>query len=138
MAREFSRSRRVAQQIQKELAQIVSREVKAQDFGMITVNEVDLSRDLSYAKVYFTILNDDKDNIKAAVMRLNEHAPLLRSMMGSAMRLRIVPELKFFYDKSLSEGIRMTSLVNKAVRIDKANNPEPDAEQDSELDSQEK
>jgi len=138
MAREFSRSRRVAQQIQKELAQIVSREVKAQDFGMITVNEVDLSRDLSYAKVYFTILNDDKDNIKAAILRLNEHAPLLRSMMGSAMRLRIVPELKFFYDKSLSEGIRMTSLVNKAVRIDKANNPELEAEQDSQLGSQEK
>jgi len=124
MAREFSRSRRVAQQIQKELAQIVSREVKAQEFGMITVNEVDLSRDLSYAKVYFTILNDDAANIKEAVSRLNDQAPLLRSMMGSAMRLRIVPELKFYYDKSLSEGIRMTSLVNQAVRIDKANNPE--------------
>ncbi len=138
MAREFSRSRRVAQQIQKELAQIVSREVKAQDFGMITVNEVDLSRDLSYAKVYFTILNDDSDNIKAAILRLNEHAPLLRSMMGSAMRLRIVPELKFFYDKSLSEGIRMTSLVNQAVRIDKANNPEAELDQDSDISSEEK
>lgn len=124
MAREFSRSRRVAQQIQKELAQIVMREVKAKEFGMITVNEVDLSRDLSYAKVYFTILNDDAANIKEAVSRLNEQSPLLRSMMGSAMRLRIVPELKFYYDKSLSEGIRMTSLVNQAVRIDKANNPE--------------
>ena len=138
MAREFSRSRRVAQQIQKELAQIVSREVKAQEFGMITVNEVDLSRDLSYAKVYFTILNDDSDNIKAAILRLNEHAPLLRSMMGSAMRLRIVPELKFFYDKSLSEGIRMTSLVNQAVRIDKANNPEAELDQDSDISSEEK
>ena len=138
MAREFSRSRRVAQQIQKELAQIVSREVKAQDFGMITVNEVDLSRNLSYAKVYFTILNDDSDNIKAAILRLNEHAPLLRSMMGSAMRLRIVPELKFFYDKSLSEGIRMTSLVNQAVRIDKANNPEAELDQDSDISSEEK
>jgi len=136
MAREFSRSRRVAQQIQKELAQIVSREVKAQEFGMITVNEVDLSRDLSYAKVYFTILNDDAANIKEAVSRLNEQAPLLRSMMGSAMRLRIVPELKFYYDKSLSEGIRMTSLVNQAVRIDKANNPE--LEEDSQSASEDK
>lgn len=136
MAREFSRSRRVAQQIQKELAQIVSREVKAQEFGMITVNEVDLSRDLSYAKVYFTILNDDAANIKEAVSRLNDQAPLLRSMMGSAMRLRIVPELKFYYDKSLSEGIRMTSLVNQAVRIDKANNPE--LEEDSQSASEDK
>lgn len=135
MAREFSRSRRVAQQIQKELAQIVMREVKAKEFGMITVNEVDLSRDLSYAKVYFTILNDDAANIKEAVSRLNEQSPLLRSMMGSAMRLRIVPELKFYYDKSLSEGIRMTSLVNQAVRIDKANNPE--LEENSDSDSEE-
>ena len=132
MAREFSRSRRVAQQIQKELAQIVSREVKANELGMITINAVDLSSDLSYAKVYFTILNDDAENIKSAITRLNDQAPLLRSMMGSAMRLRIVPELKFYYDKSLSEGIRMTSLVNQAVRKDKENNPELDADSESE------
>lgn len=129
MAKEFSRSRRVAQQIQKELAQIVSREVKANELGMITLNEVDLSSDLSYAKVYFTILNDEGDNIKNAVAKLNEQAPLLRSMMGSAMRLRIVPDLKFYYDKSLSEGIRMTSLVNQAVRKDRENNPDIDSEE---------
>lgn len=129
MAKEFSRSRRVAQQIQKELAQIVSREVKANELGMITLNAVDLSSDLSYAKVYFTILNNDGDNIKNAVDRLNEQAPLLRSMMGSAMRLRIVPDLKFYYDKSLSEGIRMTSLVNQAVRKDRENNPDLDSEE---------
>lgn len=129
MAKEFSRSRRVAQQIQKELAQIVSREVKANELGMITLNAVDLSSDLSYAKVYFTILNNDGDNIKNAVERLNEQAPLLRSMMGSAMRLRIVPDLKFYYDKSLSEGIRMTSLVNQAVRKDRENNPDLDSEE---------
>jgi len=130
MAREYSRSRRVAQQIQKELALIVMREIKAGEFGMITINEVDLSRDLSYAKVYFTQLNDDADLIKKALELLNEQAPLIRSMMGSAMRLRIVPELKFFYDKSLSEGIRMTSLVNQAVRKDKENNPELDVQDD--------
>ncbi|MCG7531954.1 30S ribosome-binding factor RbfA [Psychrobium sp. MM17-31] len=129
MAKEFSRARRVAQQIQKELAQIVSREVKANELGMITLNEVDLSSDLSYAKVYFTILNDEGDNIKNAVAKLNEQAPLLRSMMGSAMRLRIVPDLKFYYDKSLSEGIRMTSLVNQAVRKDRQNNPDIDSEE---------
>lgn len=134
MAREFSRSRRVAQQIQKELAQIVMREIKAGEFGMITINEVDLSRDLSYAKVYFTQLNDDAELIKKAIALLNDQAPLIRSMMGSAMRLRIVPELKFFYDKSLSEGIRMTNLVNQAVRKDKQNNPELDG-QDQETES---
>lgn len=130
MAREYSRSRRVAQQIQKELAQIVMREVKAGEFGMITINEVDLSRDLSYAKVYFTQLHDEPALIKKAIEKLNEQAPLIRSMMGSQMRLRIVPELKFFYDKSLSEGIRMTNLVNQAVRKDKENNSELDVQDD--------
>jgi len=130
MAREYSRSRRVAQQIQKELARIVMREIKAGEFGMITINEVDLSRDLSYAKVYFTQLNDDAELIKKAIELLNEQSPFIRSMMGSAMRLRIVPELKFFYDKSLSEGIRMTSLVNQAVRKDRENNPELDVQDD--------
>ena len=119
MAREFSRSRRVAQQLQKELAMIVMREIKAKEFGMITINEVDLSRDLSYAKVYFTFLNDDAGLVKKAVELLNESAPFIRSLMGSQMRLRIVPELKFYHDKSLSEGIRMASLVTKAVRDDK-------------------
>ncbi|NRA72170.1 MAG: 30S ribosome-binding factor RbfA [Gammaproteobacteria bacterium] len=119
MAREFSRSRRVAQQLQKELAMIVMREIKAKEFGMITINEVDLSRDLSYAKVYFTLLNDEADLIKKSVDLLNESAPFIRSLMGSKMRLRIVPELRFYYDKSLSEGIRMASLVTKAVREDK-------------------
>ena len=79
--------------------------------------------------MYFTILNDEGDNIKNAVTKLNEQAPLLRSMMGSAMRLRIVPDLKFYYDKSLSEGIRMTSLVNQAVRKDRENNPDIDSEE---------
>ena len=119
MAREFSRSRRVAQQLQKELAMIVMREIKAKEFGMITINEVDLSRDLSYAKVYFTLLNDEADLIKKSGDLLNESAPFIRSLMGSKMRLRIVPELRFYYDKSLSEGIRMASLVTKAVREDK-------------------
>lgn len=119
MAREFSRSRRVAQQLQKELAMIVMREIKAKEFGMITINEVDLSRDLSYAKVYFTLLNDEPELIKKAVELLNETAPYIRSLMGSKMQLRIVPELRFCYDKSLSEGIRMASLVTKAVREDK-------------------
>ena len=119
MAREFSRSRRVAQQLQKELAMIVMREIKAKEFGMITINEVDLSRDLSYAKVYFTLLNDEPELIKKAVELLNETAPYIRSLMGSKMQLRIVPELRFYYDKSLSEGIRMASMVTKAVREDK-------------------
>ena len=119
MAREFSRSRRVAQQLQKELAMIVMREIKAKEFGMITINEVDLSRDLSYAKVYFTLLNDSPELIKKAVEMLNETAPFIRSLMGSKMKLRIVPELRFYYDKSLSEGIRMASMVTKAVREDK-------------------
>ena len=119
MAREFSRSRRVAQQLQKELAMIVMREIKAKEFGMITINEVDLSRDLSYAKVYFTLLNDSPELIKKAVEMLNETAPYIRSLMGSKMKLRIVPELRFYYDKSLSEGIRMASMVTKAVREDK-------------------
>jgi len=119
MAREFSRSRRVAQQLQKELAMIVMREIKAKEFGMITINEVDLSRDLSYAKVYFTLLNDEAGLIKKAVELLNESAPFIRSLMGSKMQLRIVPELRFYHDKSLSEGIRMASMVTKAVRDDK-------------------
>ncbi|WP_044470923.1 30S ribosome-binding factor RbfA [Mannheimia massilioguelmaensis] len=120
MAREFKRSDRVAQELQKEVAVILQREVKDPRVGMVTVSDVEVSRDLAYAKVFVTFLfNNDEEAITQGMKALEKAAPYIRSLVGKAMRLRIVPELRFEYDQSLVEGMRMSNLVTNVVRHDK-------------------
>lgn len=120
MVKEFSRSQRVAQELQKEIALIIQREIKDPRIGlMVTVSGVELSRDLAYAKVFVTFLNDEEgDKIKEGVKALQDASGFIRSLLGKAMRLRVVPALTFFYDNSLVEGMRMSNLVTNVVRQD--------------------
>ncbi len=120
MAKEFGRSQRVAQELQKEIALIIQREIKDPRVGlMVTVSSVEVSRDLAYAKVFVTFLNDkDEDAVKGGVKALQDASGFIRSLLGKAMRLRIVPELTFFYDNSLVEGMRMSNLVTNVVKHD--------------------
>lgn len=130
MAKEFGRPQRVAQEMQKEIAIILQREIKDPRLGMMTtVSGVEMSRDLAYAKVYVTFLNDkDKDEaaVKAGIKALQEASGFIRSLLGKAMRLRIVPELTFFYDNSLVEGMRMSNLVTSVVKHDDERRVNPD------------
>ena len=82
MARLFSRSRRVAEQLQKEIAEVLQREFKDPRVGFVTVSGVDLSNDLMYSKVYVTFLNMEKDKIGEAVKVLNGAVGFFRSMVG--------------------------------------------------------
>lgn len=119
MAKEFSRTQRVAQEMQKEIAIIIQREVKDPRIGMATVSGVEVSRDLAYAKVFVTFLNDNEpEQVKTAVKALQDASGFIRMLLGKAMRLRVVPELTFSYDNSLVEGMRMSNLVTNVVRHD--------------------
>ncbi|MBG6240813.1 MAG: 30S ribosome-binding factor RbfA [Candidatus Symbiopectobacterium sp. Dall1.0] len=119
MAREFSRTQRVSQEMQKEIAIILQREVKDPRVGMATVSGVDLSRDLAYAKVFVTFLNDNEpEQVKAGIKALQDASGFVRVLLGKAMRLRVVPELTFAYDNSLVEGMRMSNLVTNVLRND--------------------
>lgn len=120
MAKEFSRTQRVAQQMQKELAVILQREIKDPRVGMVTVSDVEVSRDLSYARVFVTILTIGDQTEAEGIKVLNEASGYIRSLVGKAMRLRIVPELKFVYDESLVEGMRMSNLVTQVINEDEA------------------
>lgn len=121
MTREFKRSDRVAQELQKEIAIILQREVKDPRIGMVTVSDVEISRDLAYAKIFVTFLFDnDPEAVKRGLEGLNNASGYIRTLVGKAMRLRIVPELKFLYDQSLVEGMRMSNLVTNVVRNDLA------------------
>ena len=98
---------------------ILQREVKDQRIGMVTVSDVEVSRDLAYAKVFVTFLFDQDDSVIESGMKgLEKASPYIRSLLAKAMRLRIVPELRFVYDKSLVEGMRMSNLVSEVIRDD--------------------
>ncbi|AJZ91332.1 30S ribosome-binding factor RbfA [Cedecea neteri] len=120
MAKEFGRPQRVSQELQKEIAIILQREIKDPRLGMMTtVSGVEVSRDLAYAKVFVTFLNDkDEEAVKEGIKVLQDASGYIRTLVGKAMRLRIVPELTFFYDNSLVEGMRMSNLVSNVIRHD--------------------
>lgn len=126
MAREFNRTDRVAEQLQRELAQIIQMEIKDPRVGMVTVSAVDVSRDLYYATAFVTFLGieEDQKSIKTALGVLNNAGGFIRSLVGKRMKLRVIPQIKFEFDKSISRGSELSALINKAR--------EKDAEVDSE------
>lgn len=117
MGREFSRSRRVGEQIQRELAELVQRELKDPRLGMVTISAVDVTRDLSVAKVYFTVLDSEHD-VQQTQQGLSHAAGFLRRELGHRMKLRVVPELRFYFDSSIENGSRLSALIDKAVSTD--------------------
>ncbi|RXJ73811.1 ribosome-binding factor A [Veronia nyctiphanis] len=118
MAKEFSRTQRVSQQIQKEVALILQREIKDPRIGMVTVSGVEVSRDLAYAKVFVTFLTTGEQTPEGGLEALREVAGYVRSLLGKAIRLRVTPEINFFFDQSLTEGMRISNLVSQAVKSD--------------------
>ncbi|MBA6290790.1 30S ribosome-binding factor RbfA [Colwellia sp. MB3u-70] len=121
MAREFARTDRVAQEIQKEIAMIIQREVKDPRLGMVTVNAVEITRDLAYAKIFVTFFTLEGQNVDVSIEVLNEAASYIRTLLAKRINARIMPELRFIYDSSMVEGVRMGNLVDKAVAEDEKN-----------------
>ena len=91
---------------------------------MATVSAVEVSRDLSHAKVFVTIFNgsEDEQEITESVKALNSASGFLRSQLGQRMKLRIVPTLRFHFDDSLSRGNYLSNLIDQA----RASDPEQD------------
>lgn len=119
MAREFTRADRVAGQMKREIAVIMQREMKDPRVRMVTVSDVSISGDLMYAKVYVTMMEDKPEAVVEAVKVLNKAKGFFRSKIGKVMKLRVVPEIAFYFDKSLQNGMRLNTLINQAVRHDK-------------------
>lgn len=111
MPREFSRSRRIADQIQRELAVLIQRELDRGRVGLITLSAADVSPDLTQAKIYFTSLDaslDERDLTK----ELNRLAGHFRHSLARCLRLRSMPTLKFVFDRSVERGNRLSSLID--------------------------
>ncbi len=120
MAREFSRTDRVAQQLHKEVASILQNEFKNRDprLGMVTVSGAEVSRDLAHAKVFVTFFEQDADKAQSFLDILNENKGFFRTLLSKRIRMRSVPALKFFEDNSTVEGMRISNLVSDTLRKD--------------------
>ena len=116
MAREFHRSDRVGEELQRVLSEIIRDELDDPRLRLITLTEVRVTRDLGHARVFFTTLDDgDHDQVTTA---LDRAAGFLRGELGRRLVIRSVPQLHFEYDVSLEEGRRLRSLIDDAVASD--------------------
>lgn len=124
----YPRARRVAQQIQRALSELIRRELRDPRLGMITLTDVRMSNDLSYAKVYYSVLGADPH---LAGEILVQAADMLRGPLGRALGIRHSPELRFVQDELIESGARLSALINQAVKSDVARHvdqPEPAAD----------
>jgi ribosome-binding factor A len=122
MPRRYNRSQRVGDLIQTELAAIIQKEATDLNIGMVTVTGVEVAPDLSYARVFVSVLEDGK--VVETIAALNSAAKHLRYNLAHAVKLRITPELKFIYDDSTVRGSRISSLINDALKNTSSNDNE--------------
>jgi ribosome-binding factor A len=121
MAKEYSRTSRVADHLQRELAGLIQREVRDPRVGMVSVTGVDVSRDMGHAKVHYTVLsNSENDNIEEVTAVLNKAAGFLRSQLSRDSSMRSVPQLRFYFDASVGRGRYLEDLISKATDADRA------------------
>ncbi len=117
MPKDFPRARRIADQIQRELPELIRQEVKDPRVGMLTITEVEVNRDREFAKVFFTTLGDQAAN-EACRQGLQRASGFLRSQLSHRMQLRVVPRLTFVYDRSVERGMELSKLIETAVAED--------------------
>ena len=117
MPRDFPRTRRIGEQMQRELAALIRDSVKDPRVGMVTVSAVEVTRDLAHAKVFVTVLGDEKAR-RDTMTALASAAGFLRHELGQRMLTRTVPQLRFVYDESIEHGTRLSALIDAAVASD--------------------
>lgn len=109
---QFSRVDRLQSQIIKELAAIIGEELKDRPPSLITFTRSEISKDLRYAKVYFSVLGGEEE-IDACRVFLKRHAGVIKKIIGNRMRLRHMPELRYVYDKTGENVSRIGEILNR-------------------------
>lgn len=120
MAREFKRTDRVADQIQRDLSMLIQREIRDPRLGMVTVSYVKVSKDLGYADTYVTVMpigeQAEETVVPQSLAVLNNAAGFLRKELSRGIKLRVMPQLRFHFDESVDRGRRLHSLIEQAFQ----------------------
>jgi ribosome-binding factor A len=114
------RNQRVADQIQRDLAEIIPQEIRDSSMGLVTLQSVELTPDLAHAKVYYSVLGADPE-IAARILR--EKAGYLHSILFKRLHIHTVPTLHFLLDQSIERGIAMSLLIDQALQSSVPQNP---------------
>jgi ribosome-binding factor A len=115
MPKDYARTDRIAEQIQRELAQLIRLEVKDPRVHMVTITGGEVTRYYAHAKVFYTTLEGGSSELQKGLERTSG---FLRSKLASAMKLRITPQLHFVYDASIEHGSHLSQLIDKAIASD--------------------
>ena len=115
MPKDYPRTRRIAEQIQRELADLIRTELKDPRVNsLVTVTGVEVSRDQAHAKVFFTLLGDAA-RVEETTEGLKRASGFLRTQLAHRMQLRTIPQLDFKYDPSIERGMKLSRLIDEAV-----------------------
>ncbi|GAB4391688.1 MAG: 30S ribosome-binding factor RbfA [Gammaproteobacteria bacterium] len=128
--KQYQRNERVADLIQRELALLIQRELKDPIFDnlMLTIAAVDVAPNLSSAKVYVTLINENEESITQALQGLNQSAQHLRKLLGKSLYMRTIPRLTFMYDYTLTQASHIDRLIEDAMIKSNKNNEEENGE----------
>jgi ribosome-binding factor A len=125
MPREFTRSERVSDAVQREIASLIREHVRDPRVGMLSVTDVSVSRDLSVAKVYVAFVGErSAEQIKEGLSALNGASGFLRKLLSSSIALRATPKLNFFYDETGQRSQHLDALIDLAISSDSGNQEE--------------
>ena len=116
-SREFSRHQRLATEVMRTLSELLQFETKDPRLQRVSLTSVDLSRDLSVARVYFSLLDPDADS-EPVLEGLDRASGFLRSKLGHALKIRHVPELRFTHDDSAEQSAKISELIDSALHTD--------------------
>ncbi|HEY3699234.1 MAG TPA: 30S ribosome-binding factor RbfA [Spongiibacteraceae bacterium] len=120
MAKEFKRTSRVGDFLKQELAGLIQLELRDPRLGMVSVTGVEVSRDLSHASVFVTVLGKDSEAEAAeSIATLNRAAGFLRTQIAKISNARTTPKLRFVFDASIGRGARISKLIDEAVAVDR-------------------
>lgn len=114
MPRDYPRSRRIAEQIQRELAQLIRLRIGDPRIGMVTITDVDVSPDHKHAKVFFTAIAN-AEQLSEIGSGLQHAAGFLRSELARRVKLRAIPDLHFAHDASVERGAHLSKLIDDAL-----------------------
>jgi ribosome-binding factor A len=120
-----ARGLRVADQIQRDLAEIIAYGLKDPRIGMITITEVQITPDYAHAKVFFTQLLDAPEKVRNTVEGLTAASGFIRNQLGKRLHIHTLPQLHFVHDTSTSRGMEMSLLIDQA-NATRAADAEPD------------
>ncbi len=130
------RTERIGNLIQRELSELIQKELADSRIGFVTISRVDVTTDLAHAKVFVTVLGGDKET-RDSLVGLGRSASFLRSQLAKSMHTRTVPKLQFIEDKNLEHGFRMHEILSR-IGTDDAPGVETASDSGSEDDSEEK